>query len=304
MKMVNDLMKLAESKGDKLAVVSVERMKILQKDLQKFQEETELNGFQQYIVNKLYRFQMIPENMKSVIIVAVSRPAYAKVKFIVNGKEYNIFSTVAANADRTERYIRAAMKKWGWRIDKESRLPLKRIAVQSGLAEYGKNNIVYVDGMGSCLALMTFSTEMPCENDTWREPVVSQKCENCTICVEKCPTNAICSDKFLIDNQKCLSAMNEDEDDFPDWLPVTVHHTPYDCLMCQAGCPMNENQEVIEMSFGQDETERILAGAPYKDVAKDLKKKIDILGLDRWPSVPRNLRLLFDAMDKGHIPKL
>jgi len=141
---INDLKSLAEGKGDRLAVVSVERMKTLQGDLHRFQEETELNGFQEYILNKLYRFQMIPEKMKSIIIVAVARPAYAKVDFTANGKKYNIYATVAANTGRTERYIRAAIKKaGGFQIDKESRLPLKRIAVQSGLAKYGKNNISY-----------------------------------------------------------------------------------------------------------------------------------------------------------------
>ncbi|MCL1997099.1 MAG: 4Fe-4S binding protein [Defluviitaleaceae bacterium] len=301
---VNELKTLAENKGDKLTAVSVQRIKTLQKDLQKFQEETELNGFQQYIVNKLYRFQMIPEQMKLIIVVAVSRPAYAKVKFIADGKEYNVFSTVAANTDRAERYMRAVMKKEGYRIDKESRLPLKRIAVQSGLAEYGRNNIAYVEGMGSCFALMAFSTEMPCENDTWREPVISSKCDACSICIKNCPTNAINESRFLIDNEKCLSAINENTDDFPVWLPTNVHHTPYDCLMCQAGCPMNENQEVIEVSFTQEETKRILEGAPYKNTAKELKKKIDMLGLDWWSSIPRNLQVLFDAMDNGHIPKL
>jgi len=151
---------------------------------------------------------------------------------------------------------------------------------------------------------MAFSTEMPCENDIWVEPTVAEKCKDCGICVEKCPTNAIIKDSFLIDNQKCLSTINEDDDGFPDWLPETVHHTPFDCLMCQATCPMNENQEIIEVTFNQEETERVLAGAPYKDVPKELEKKIDLLGLDWWASVPRNLRVLFNAMDKGHTPKL
>ena len=158
--------------------------------------------------------------------------------------------------------------------------------------------------MGSSFALMAFSTEMPCENDMWRAPIVSDNCNNCAICTKKCPTNAISEDNFLIDIQKCLSAINESTDDFPEWVKETAHHTPYGCLLCQANCPMNETQEIIEISFTQEETERILAGAPYKDAEKELKKKIKLLGLDYWPSIPRNLQVLFNAMDKGHTPKL
>ena len=179
---------------------------------------------------------------------------------------------------------------------------MKRLAVQSGLAEYGKNNITYVDGMGSYLAYMAFSSDIACVNDVWREVVVSQTCDGCDICMERCPTGAISKDNFMINNEKCLSAMNEDKRDFPEWVPHIAHHTPYDCLKCQVNCPMNANPEIIKVSFNQEETERLLGGAPYKDVSKELKKKINLLELDKWASIPRNLRILFGAMDGGHIP--
>jgi len=58
------------------------------------------------------------------------------------------------------------------------------------------------------------------------------------------------------------------------------------------------------VSFDEAETERILVGKPYKDVSKEMKKKINLLRLDSWDSIPRNLRVLFDVMDKGHVPTL
>ncbi|MCL2703938.1 MAG: 4Fe-4S binding protein [Defluviitaleaceae bacterium] len=301
---IDELKNYIEQNGGKMAVVSIERMKTLQNDLCRFREETELNGFQEWIFNNMYKFEAIPGSMKSIIIVAVSRPAYAKVRFTAGGKDYNAFAHVTANTDKIEKYIKSEMKRAGYAIQAEFDLPLKRIAVQSGLAEYGKNNIAYVEGMGSCFILTAFSTEMPCENDAWRESVVSEKCGGCGICTLNCPTKAINKDRFLIDNQKCLSAINEDTRDFPEWLPDTVHHTPYDCLMCQAGCPMNKGQEIIEAALDQEETERLLAGAPYDDASEELKKKIHFLGLDYWPTVPRNLRVLFDMIDRGHIPAL
>ena len=305
--MLDELRALAESNGDKLAVVSMEQIKALQADLAKFRSEmdAELSGYQKWIYDEIYCFDAIPAHMKSVIVAAVPRPAYAKVIWNFNNREYRAFSGAAADTQKTIDYITAAVKAAGFDINSETRLPLKAIAVQSGLAQYGKNNIAYVDGMGSALTLLAFSTDAPCGNTAWREPVVSPTCTDCKICLTLCPTNAIVEGKFLIDSHKCLTKLNQGTGDFPDWVPLAAHHTTYYCLMCQARCPMNKDPEIIEMSFSQEETARILDGRPYDDASDELKSKIaQLTGVGKLDSVPRNLRVLFDAMDKGHVPKL
>lgn len=305
MSIVNELKSLSEKKGDKLEVFSIDRLQSLQNDLEKLQSETELNGFQKWIINKLYNFKGVPQKMRSIIIVAIPRPAYANLTFNKNGNEYKVYGTVTASLGRVRTYVMDAVKKAGYEIDAEGRLPLKRLAVQSGLAEYGKNNLTYVSGMGSYFTLQAFSTTMVQEKDNWREAVVSSMCDDCIICASNCPTGAIKDDRFLLDNSRCLSAWNEGSGDFPEWMPHTAHHTAFDCLKCQVCCPMNkDNQEVIDVSFDEMETNRILAGAPYNNVSKELKKKINLLGLDMWESIPRNLRTLFDLMDKGYKPCL
>ena len=306
--MINELKALAEKKGDKLEVVSIDRLQIMRDEIDKLQQEGNLNGFQTWIVNKLYKYNFGKERFtrRSVIIVAVPLPAsYANVTFGRNGREYKFYATVAANLARTGKYLTDAVKKAGYAIKYEGFLPLKRLAVQSGLAEYGKNNITYIEGLGSYLSYTAYSTDMPCEEDRWRDVTVSPVCENCGICAGNCPTGAIPQDRFLLNNEKCLTAMNENTRDFPDWLPQTAHHTPFDCLKCQACCPMNaERRNVIDVSFNEAETERLLAGKPYTDASKELKQKVKLLGLDSWASIPRNLRTLFDAMDQGYVPSL
>lgn len=306
--MIDELKALAEKKGDKLEVVSIDRLQTMKEELDKLQNEKPINGFQKWIINNLYKYNFGKDTFtrRSVIIIAVPSPAaYANVTFSRNGKEYRFYATVGVSFARTSKYITDAVKKAGHEIKYEGFLPLKRLAVQSGLAEYGKSNITYVKGMGSFISYTAYSTDIPCEEDHWRDVTASPMCENCEICINNCPTGAIRKDEFLIDNERCLPAMNEGMRDFPGWLPHTAHHTPFDCLKCQVCCPMNaENLKVIDVSFDEAETERILNGAPYKDVSKELKKKINLLKLDKWSSIPRNLRVLFDAMDKGHIPSL
>ena len=303
--MVDQLKTILEKNGIKFEVVSASRIEDLRKGIEDFQSQTELNGFQKWIVNNLYKFKL-PDNTRSIIIAAIPHlHSYACIVFNRNGKEYKIYGSVTAPLVKAKKQIMDAVKKMGFQISSERNLPLKRLAVQSGLAEYGKNNITYVNGMGSFLNYLAFFSNMPCDSDSWRDVAVSTICNKCEECAKSCPTGAIDINRFLIDNQRCLSAINENTSDFPDWLPSTAHHTAYDCLKCQTCCPMNaDKNDIIEIMFSEKETERLIEGRPYKDSSNELKKKISLLGLDSWPSIPRNLLSLFDLMDKGHIPSL
>jgi epoxyqueuosine reductase len=313
-KVICDLKALAEKKGNKLEVVSIDKIAVLQKEIQRLQSETEINGMTNWIFNNLYNYDYgtlkrgnDEIERRSVIIIAVPcSAAYANVTFNRNGKEYRIYGTVSAPPlAKTVKYITDAVKKAGYAVKFDSFLPLKRLAVQSGLAEYGKNNITFVHGMGSYVNYTAYSSDMPCEEDNWRNVVASSACDNCDICINNCPTGAIQKDRFMINNEICLSAINENTNDFPDWLPDSVHHTAFDCLKCQVCCPMNAgHRNVIDIFFDEAETMRILAGKPFNDVSKEFKNKIDFLRLDGWPSIPRNIKVLLDLMDKGHTPSL
>ncbi len=49
-------------------------------------------------------------------------------------------------------------------------------------------------------------------------------------------------DRFLIDNTRCLTYLNEvgkEYDGFPEWAPPSAHHTAYGCSRCLEVCPEN-----------------------------------------------------------------
>jgi len=52
----------------------------------------------------------------------------------------------------------------------QTNLPLKTLAVRSGLAKYGRNNITYIDGMGSFYRLVAYYTDIPPQENNWTEP--------------------------------------------------------------------------------------------------------------------------------------
>jgi epoxyqueuosine reductase len=296
---MNDLLKNEALKhGDRLQIIPSHRIADLKNDIDTFARSEELNGFQKWIVNGLYSYDVpsVDFTVRSVILIALSHPFYADVIFTGNGREYSGKCLVRSDFDAADKYLKTFLEGFGYHAVRAYNLPMKRLGVQSGLSEYGRNNITYIDGMGSNFSLTAYFSDTPCEEDTWRQAVTAKACNSCRACINNCPTGAIRSERFLIDNQKCLSAMNETDDEFPEWLPVSVHHTCYDCLRCQEKCPMNIGH-IDKMDgcfvFSEQETGMLLQGESIESFPEGMKQKIFKLGLDEWYSaIPRNIRML------------
>ncbi len=307
-----ELIKAAAAEhGDSLQLIPVERLQELKEEIRYFREHEELNGFQQWITSDLYRFQLPDADftIRSILLVALPHPPYARVDFIKQGVTYHFLSLIMPDFDHTEAYLRHLLEQKSYRLIKADHLPLKRLAVRSGLAVYGRNNICYVEGMGSNLSFAAYFTDLPCSDSNWFDLQSADLCSSCRICYHHCPTGAIREDRFLIDNEKCLSAMNEMPGAFPEWLPLNVHHTLYDCLQCQVHCPMNRAypDSIPIVTFSEEETEALLSGSPYDSFHTELKDKSNLLGLTQWLSaIPRNLSLLFDTYEadryKNYLP--
>ena len=99
-------------------------------------------------------------------------------------------------------------------------LPKKLLAVRSGLAAYGKNNITYVPGMGSFHGLVAVFSDLPAPEGTWRDAEMMEACHKCAACRRHCPTGAIDADRFLLRAERCLTFHNEKPVDvpFPGWI--------------------------------------------------------------------------------------
>lgn len=298
--MNSEFEKVAIEYGDRLKVISIEHLKELREIIENFKEQEELNDFQKWIINELYQFETPIEDFKvnSIILIAIHHPFYAKVDFHKDGKKKTFLSLVRSDFNKTEEYLRKFVEGNGYSIKVAKNLPMKRLGIHSGLAKYGRNNITYVDGLGSNFSYAAYFSDMMCKEDTWGEVKNAVSCNKCNLCIENCPTGAILEDRFLIDNQKCLSCINEIPGEFPAWIPITAHHTLYDCLICQRICPMNYEQadNVLEgISFSQEETNMLLDGKPIDTFSEEFKTKVYMLGINEWyEAIPRNLKTLFE----------
>ena len=301
--MLEKLREKAKLHNDRIVMLPIERLYELKRELDDFNDTEELNSFQKWIFTGIFQYDLpeIDFEARSLILVAVPNPLYVNVVLNYQGKKYRTKGVACSIMDTTKEYITSIAKEEGHRVQEIFHFPLKRLAVQSGLATYGRNNITYVDGLGSNVMYTVFVSDAISEEDNWRAMCHAKICDTCKICLTACPTGAIREDRFLIDNEKCLSCINEGDGEFPDWLPKNAHHTLYDCLRCQMTCPMNiatcdkeENRQTIEIS--EEETQMILDGKGEADFTEEFNKRTAILALFRWSAgLSRNVRAIIES---------
>lgn len=246
---------------------------------------------------------------RSIIVVAVPRPqAQATFTYENKKKEVILPPTYVAYQQTTNHVtdlLNEILKKKGY-TTAPTALPLKLLAVRSGLSDYGRNNITYVPGMGSFFQLVAVYSDLPCTEDTWREAVMMKRCEGCQACRRSCPTEAISTDRFLLHAERCISFRNERKGDvpFPDWIDPSWHNSLYGCLICQRACP--EDKSFLKWigeraEFSQEETELILEGQLTNDIPSTILEKLrtlDLADAESLDNLPRNLRALLAPRNK------
>ncbi len=246
----------------------------------------------------------LPE-ANTIIIVAMPQPI-TRIWFTWHGKTYpadippDYFSKMDYES-RAEETLKSGLETSGYKIAR-AHLALKTLAVQSGLATYGRNNITYIPGMGSLYSLIAFYSDCPCEQDTWHECKVMVDCENCSLCRENCPTGSIPAECFLIHAEKCLGFLNEMEPDFPYWVQFQPdwHNALIGCTRCQFVCPVNKpylDNIVVGPSFSEEETSLILNKTRLENLAQGTRQKLKIS--DRiYRLLAPNLSALLEKQNK------
>jgi epoxyqueuosine reductase len=287
--------------GGESRIVSVSVLRDLESEIESRHERGDFDeGF--YGV-ELSFFQFRPPDSlpgaRSVIVLAVPQPLVSAT-FARTGKlrRFVIPPTYDVSVNSSvEDMLARTLEPDGYRIA-PSALPLKLLAVRSGLAAYGKNNICYVPRMGSYIRLMSFYSDLPASDDGWAEPAMLDRCRKCSACVNACFTHAIDPDRFLLHAERCLTFRNEHTGRFPDWVEPSWHHCLVGCMQCQAICPENARAaEWIESgpTFSEEETELLLGGVSREELSEELARKLETLGLLEYLELlPRNLRVLMD----------
>jgi epoxyqueuosine reductase len=298
------LLGLLREKGFQAEIVSVSHLQQLQKEIERLHSIGLLDD--QFYKDRLDWFDFqIPENLpeaKSLIVVAVPRPQTRAI-FIKNGRRLPLIipPTYTADTDTKEQiedFIAKVLGEWGYR-SAGTALPLKLLAVCSGLARYGKNNICYVSEMGSFFQLVAVYSDIPLSVDFWQEAAMLERCEKCDLCRRACPSNAITRERFLLRAERCIVYHNEKSGDipFPKWMDISWHNCIIGCMHCQRVCP--ENNRFLkwigeEEEFSEEETALILRSASQNMLPASTLRKLKHLSLtDYLDCLPRNLSVFF-----------
>jgi len=289
--------------GFKCRVVSSQHVKDLQNEIEAEHAQGLLaeEFYQERL--KFYQFSL-PEGFssaESLIVVAIPRPQ-TPVNFSWNGKKLSlILPPTYAKYSEINRQVGGILSELlapeGYRVA-QALLPLKLLAVRSGLAEYGRNNIDYISGMGSFFQLTAYYSDMPCQEDTWQDPVMMERCNSCQACMIKCPTGAIAPDRFLLHADRCLVFHNERSSSyqFPNWIDPEMHNCLMGCMLCQRYCP--EDKPFLEwceesQDLDEEETSLLMKGTTLDQMPAKTVKKLEYLELiDDIDKLPRNLGVL------------
>ncbi|TKJ23072.1 MAG: hypothetical protein CEE43_04980 [Promethearchaeota archaeon Loki_b32] len=301
---VQNFYKRLEEKGYKGKIVSVKHIPELRQDVKKHHEARLLDPdfYEEY---KSY-FEFKPDvefaDIKSLFIISVPQPQFEAV-FHSNNKKISLLIPptylYGRNViDQMIEFLSEILRSGEYKVA-YAMLPQKTLAVRSGLAEYGRNNITYVPGMGSFHRLTTLYSDFPTEEDNWQELRMMDMCKECSACTRKCPTGAIPTDRFLLRVERCITFHNEHpgEIPFPEWMDPTWHNCLVGCLHCQKVCPVNKN--VINWTepgpeFSEEETKLILKGQNLDQLPIETKEKIEQYDLVNYYEVlPRNLSPFF-----------
>ncbi len=169
----------------------------------------------------------------------------------------------------------------------------KAWAIRAGLGWRGKHSLVINKDIGSFFFLgeIVTTAEFINDNATSRD-----RCGECTLCIEACPTGAICSDR-TIDARRCIAYLTIEHDgNLPEEFRGKTEKIIFGCDRCQEVCPWNRkaiaysDKELIPdftvtsltrkewHSLTPEEFKRIFRSSPVKRTGYDkIRRNIDFV---------------------------
>jgi epoxyqueuosine reductase len=304
--MLNQLKHEIKQLGGQVRIVPISFLEEIEHEMKELSKKDNLNNFQKFLINDRFSFD-IPEadfEVRSLVIIAYPS-LQAKIYFNWSGKRIPFivpptYTDYYTAPSKVENSLKPFLDTNEIHVRLATNLPRKLMAAKSGLAQYGRNNICYVEEMGSYFNLIPFYSDIDCNEVDYDEIKQMDECINCRACLNNCPTGAITEDNYMINSEHCLTYLNEAESKyvFPEWISPKAHNAVIGCTICQSICPKNKenlNQFIEPAEFDEEETSQLLGRVPNMQLPKELEQKLIELGLfDYVDAIPRNLKSLME----------
>ena len=166
--------------------------------------------------------------------VRISRYAIARDYHLVLSemlKELSFFITSKTKSRRTKYYTDT-----GPIMEKE-------LAERAGLGWIGKNTLLITEEFGSWVFLGEILLDIILKPDK----ASIDRCGDCKLCLDSCPTNAIIKPHCLNANLCTSYQTTENQRDLPDWFPSIGNPFIFGCDICQEVCPFNRNAKITNI---------------------------------------------------------
>jgi len=203
-----------------------------------------VNEFEDQDVDKRINPFLYMESGKTIITIAFPYLYDLEFSNDVNFSKYTLgrdYHVVASDyMDKICKFIRDK----GFRainVVDANALPERYIAELAGVGFIGKNNTLITQKYGSYVFLGEIITDLVIEPDI----PITQKCGNCEICLNACPTKSIVEGELGINNNPniCLSYITQKKNIDDYWFDKLGDRL-FGCDTCQRACPCN-----IEIEF-------------------------------------------------------
>jgi epoxyqueuosine reductase len=143
-------------------------------------------------------------------------------------------------------FLKKRMKELHTRIEREvgrlvearlltdtARIVDRAVAARAGLGWFGKNSLIIVPGQGSWVLLGEMLLDLDLEPDA----PLNRNCGRCSLCIDRCPTNAIVA-PYTIHAPRCLSFQTiENRGAIPTEIRPLMEDWVFGCDACQVVCP-------------------------------------------------------------------
>lgn len=288
--------------GGRIKTVPASILQHVQKEWDRCLDRLEKTDTYNKMLKDYFDFSL-EADIKSLVIVALpSPPCYIEIEWNSRTVEADI-PPVYVHRDQQlseiKKIVRDVFEQYhlnSWPVV----LPKKLLAAMSGFGRYGRNNLLYIEGMGSCHRLTVFGSDMICpEGFELASDLEMDRCSKCGICIKQCKTGAICENEVQIDADKCLTFYNETKGAMPEWIQDDWHNSLVGCTRCQGKCPANKgmwNRKKVG-KLSDDETQAIMKASAFDALDAALQDKLSELSLDRYFDVlARNISLLFQRV--------
>jgi epoxyqueuosine reductase len=295
----------------RMRIIPVEYLAKAKEEYLRFCGTLNLNPFEKktYIDNCMLDLPELPFKPASIIVIIAKMSMKSAVFHLGDKTVTDLFRAREISVDD---YLNGLYAEKGYHLVNARTLPQKMLAVCSGLAKYGRNNLVYEKDWGSFIQLETYISDVPPEPGfIWGDIADMEQCATCGVCARLCPGQAILKDKFLLDMEHCHGWL-----DVAGKLPESAPRTIAPCCVCQRNCPNNskwrQNAETVE--FSGEETALLMVEHeapenPFKLRPEDMVNLMrgwgypvplvdKVMKLGIWPwnlkDIPGKLKLMFE----------